>query len=644
MPTAAPSPATPAGPPSHWSTGEVAVQHHRPTAKKRKWEKEPEEVVQTPADPSPVFEDAPEEISDSLQERESSPVEPVAPPVVEEVAPSPKDTRPDWMQATESITFAQPQASSRAESQDSSVDSYISPPEPVRAAAIMASSAVDVLFGSSEGSHTSIQNRPSASKPRPRFAARLNRVRIGVTSFIGSCFSTTRSLTFLCLSVATAAVVVAAIGIGAVGLAWIVMEESPTPFYQNLTISPPRVLTDPRKNGYLLLLGFDAPAGQDPVLAGYEHKGEERDVGAAQACMTGDDGNDGTATAGASAHVVKGWFKSGDPLAQARGQADAIKSLAARESSALSRYKQWLTMSFDDWGFGQLLSPNCAHVLLAHRVFLLEGFSQNPAVGLDRLEADLQSWRAALGQSKTLMMKMLAVAAVQDDVAIASGLLTRPELDGTSLNRLSRMVRPLDPVELSLRWPMQSHFVWSTKGVPAGLKQDRTGERPLHASIVAAMPLPVQRRANAYAEYYEAANKAVAGGRYVNLPKPSSFIRTPATGITDYLANPIEHIVGIEPPPSWDPYVGRIAETDAQIRLAGLQAWIRRGPQQGDVVTRLAKAGQAYYDPFTDLPMLVNKREGLIYSVGKDGKDQEGDRRHDVVAVIPRHFVPSVGE
>ena len=76
-------------------------------------------------------------------------------------------------------------------------------------------------------------------------------------------------------------------------------------------------------------------------------------------------------------------------------------------------------------------------------------------------------------------------------------------------------------------------------------------------------------------------------------------------------------------------------ETDAQLRLAGLQAWLRRGPQDSDVLMRLAKAGQAYYDPFTGLPMLVNQRRGVIYSVGQDGKDQEGDDLHDVTVMIP---------
>jgi hypothetical protein len=106
--------------------------------------------------------------------------------------------------------------------------------------------------------------------------------------------------------------------------------------------------------------------------------------------------------------------------------------------------------------------------------------------------------------------------------------------------------------------------------------------------------------------------------------------------VVDYVANPIEHIIEVEPLPAWDHYVGRTIETDARLRLASLQAWIRQGPQDGNVVSRLAKAGQAHYDPFTGLPMLVDQRKGTMYSVGQDGKDQEGDPRHDVVATIPK--------
>jgi hypothetical protein len=234
------------------------------------------------------------------------------------------------------------------------------------------------------------------------------------------------------------------------------------------------------------------------------------------------------------------------------------------------------------------------------------------------------------------MVKMLAAMAVQDDVTIASGLLSHQDLDGAALGRLGKIVRPLDQVELSLRWPMQSHLLWATKAATTSLKNDKTGDRPLYVALAAAMPLPLQQRANAYADYYEGASKAVAEGRYTSLPKPSNFLRTSVVSVVDYVANPIEHILGVEPLPSWDPYVGRMVETDARLRLAGLQVWLRRGAQEGNVLTRLAKAGQAHYDPFTGLPMLVDQQKGVMYSVGQDGKDQEGDSLYDVVAVIPK--------
>lgn len=623
--------------PSHWSTGEVEVQSHRPAEKKRNWDKDKGEATVAPPTPVPLADENPEPVAEPLRGWESAPSE-VAPPVVEAVAPvvelvvPQEDMKPDWVRASESITFVNPSPSSPATWQDSGVESVHAEPEPVLS---VAASAVDVLFDST-GPRASVrtQDRMASPKPVPRLSVRVARVRIGISSFIWSCFSTTRSMALLCVGLALSCMAVVAFGVGAVGLAWMVMEVPPSPAYHNLTASPPRPLSDSRKNGYFLLLGFDTSAERDPLQAGYERKVEGNELQAANVCMAGDEGK-GMTTAGASANVVRGWFSSADPVAQMNPQAAAVRSWAAQESVALRRYQQWLSMPFEDVGYGQILSPNCAQVLLAHRLYLAEGFAQDLNTGLGRLESDMGSWRTALGQSKTLMVKMLAATAVQDNVAIASGLLTRSDLDGTAIGRIGKIVRPLDQVELSLRWPMQSHFAWATKSVTASLKTDKANERPLYVAMAAGMPLPVQRRANAYADYYEAASKAVAEGRYTNLPKLSGFIRTPAVSVVDYVANPIEHIIGVEPLPSWDSYVGRIVETDVRLRLAGLQVWIRRGPQEGNVLTRLAKAGQAYYDPFTGLPMLLNQQRGVMYSVGQDGKDQDGDLHLDVVATIP---------
>jgi hypothetical protein len=134
--------------------------------------------------------------------------------------------------------------------------------------------------------------------------ARLHRIRISIWSLIWSCFSTTRSLTFLVLMTAVAVVVVVAAGLAAIGLTWMVMEDAPSSLYQNLTISPPRTIMDAKKNGYLMLLGFDAPAGLDPLQAGYERKPGLQDKAAAQICSGGDEAKEGTGSAGASGQVV----------------------------------------------------------------------------------------------------------------------------------------------------------------------------------------------------------------------------------------------------------------------------------------------------------------------------------------------------
>jgi Tetratricopeptide repeat len=624
---------------SNWSTGEVEVQSHRPSEKKRNWDKEKGEAPVVPPSVSPVVESS-EAVTELSRSGgwESAPSLAVA-PIVEAAAPVPEpvvmkeDTRPDWVLASESVTFVNPLPPSPIAWRDPGIEASLSQSEPVVS---VAASAVDVLFDAEgEKPQASGHDRVASPKPPSGLAVRASRVSIGLSSFIGSCFSTTRSIVLLCVGLAFASLMSAAVGIGAVIVAWIAMEAPPSPVYHNLTASPPSVLTDSRKNGYYFLLGFDASEEQDPLQAGYGRRVEGSDLPAANSCMLGDEGK-GMGTTDASANVTRGWFTSPDPVGQLKPHAAAVQSWAAQESVALRRYQQWLSMPFEDAGYGQILSPNCAHILAAHRLYLAEGFAQDLNTGLERLQTDMASWRVALGQSKTLMVKMLAATAVQDSIAIASGLLSQHDLDGATISQLSKIVRPLDQVELSLRWPMQSHLLWATKSATTNLKNHKADDRPLYVTLAAAMPLPVQRRSNAYADYYEAASKAVAEGRYTSLPKLSSFIRTPAVGVMDYVANPIENIIGVEPLPSWDPYVGRMVEIDAQLRLASLQVWVRRGTQEENVLTRLAKAGQSHYDPFTGLPMLVNQKKGVMYSVGRDGRDQEGDTMRDVVAIIPK--------
>ncbi|MCP9472458.1 MAG: hypothetical protein NNA30_06985 [Nitrospira sp.] len=507
-----------------------------------------------------------------------------------------------------------------------------------------ASAAVDVLFETAGESQSGKADAPSPTKrlktKRPGFPSRIG---AHVSEWFRSCVSTTSTMVlFLVASVSLACAVVVS-GIVAVGLTWVVMEEAPSPLYQHLTAAPPRTLSDPHMNGYLFLLGFDAPAGQDPIQAGLRLHAERQGANDRErACLGDRGGSSPTDHAHASARVLSGWMRGRDPVGALKANRALLSGWAGQGEAMLGRYRQWQRLPFEDWGFGLAVAPPCDSITFAHHLYIAEGFLQQTDVGLERLEADMEAWRIVLAQAKTLPIKVLAIQAVRDDATVASGLLADPDFDGKHLGRLSHLLRPLNQAELSIRWPMHGELAWAAASYDAQLKAETEEAHSFYTTLVSWFPLPKQRRLNGYAAYYDASYKAAHEGRHRGFPKRSEFSRSPAETMADVLANPIENIIGLDPLPAWDGYHGMAVDAEAHLRLAGLQAWIRRGGADAELFSRIAKAGQDFYDPYTGLPMLVNLNKGVLYSVGHDGKDQDGDPEYDVVVAIPASRVSAL--
>ncbi|HWF59721.1 MAG TPA: tetratricopeptide repeat protein [Nitrospira sp.] len=551
-------------------------------------------------------------------------------PILDPV-PEPASEQEEWGKARDSIRFIEPPQPSPI----ADVPSSISERQEVGRSMSVAAAAVDVLFESSRNVRASETCEPIAeSKPGRKSSSTLSRARIAIAGFVSSCFSTTRAVVMACVGLVMLSGVLIALGIGAIGLTWVIMEKSPSPAFQRLTTTPQRTLFDFKKNGYFLLLGIDASVGHDPIQAGYDRKLDTNEGNSALACFGGSESRM-TESSNASVNIMRGWVRSSDPVGEFKAHQETIKGWGNQHQLALNRYGQWQKLPFEDWGYGQSAGPPCTAMVFAHQLHVADGFLQGVDLGVDRLEADMDMWRIVLGQARTLAMKMLALQAINDDIAVASGLLVRSDFDGKYLGRISKFLRPLDQVELSMRWPMQSELVSASKTYQTQLKAARAEEQPVYTMVASALPLPVQRRLNDYAEYYDASYKAAGEGRYGSLPKWKNYIHFPASGLTDYFTNPIENIIGLEPLAPWDRYNGFVVDTDAHLRLASLQAWLRRGSLDGDLLTRIAKAGQGFYDPYTGLPMLVNMKKGLLYSVGQDGKDQDADPQSDVVVEIP---------
>ncbi|OQW30803.1 MAG: hypothetical protein A4E19_08605 [Nitrospira sp. SG-bin1] len=551
--------------------------------------------------------------------------------------PDPAPEQDEWGKEGESIRFIeQPQTSSAAH-----VHPAISERQE-NSRSMSVAAAVDVLFESSRNVRaTETREHVAEVKPSRKSSSALSRARIAIAGFVSTCFSTTRAIVMTCVGLVMLSVILIALGIGAIGLTWVIMEESPSPAFQSLTTTPQQTLSDFKKNGYFLLLGIDAPSGQDPIQAGHDRKFDITDGNLALACLGGS-GSRLVEGSNASANVMRGWVRSSDPVGAFKSHQETIKGWTSQHQLMLHRYGQWQKLSFEDWGYGQPGSPPCTAMAFAHQLHVADGFLHSADLGVDRLETDMEAWRIVLAQARTLPVKMLALQAINDDIAVASGLLVRSDFEGRYLGSLTKILRPLDQVELSLRWPMQSELVSASKTYETRMKAARAEEQSVYTMVASTLPLPMQRRLNDYADYYDASNKAAAEGKYSSLPKWKTYIDFPASGLMHYLTNPIENIIGLEPLPAWDLYSGLVVDTDAHLRLASLQTWLRRGSAEGDLLTRIAKAGQSFYDPYTGLPMLVNMKKGALYSVGHDGKDQDADPQSDVVVEIPAGQTPAV--
>ncbi len=498
-----------------------------------------------------------------------------------------------------------------------------------------AATAVDVLFESSTDSRkTETRQRPTETASNRKVGSIFSPIATSLVGFVGACFSTTRSIVATAIGFMVVSALIVTLAIGAIALTWVIMEEPPSQTFQSFTTIPQQTLSDSKKNGYLLLLGIDAAEGQDSEQGGGAPNSNTNGGQAALTCF----GNPMSGTGErphASADVMRKWFRGPDPIGQFKSQQGTIKGLGNEHQLMLDRYGRWQKLPFEDWGYGKPVSLPCGTVAFAHQLYVADGFGQNMDQGVSRLETDIEAWRIALSQARTLPMKMLALQAINDDIAVASGLLVQSDFDGTHLGRLTKVLRPFDQGELSIRWPMQSELVAASKTYDEQLKTARAEAQTASTTVASLLPLPKQRRLNDYAKYYEASYKAAGEGQYGSLPKWKSYIQFPASTFMDYFTNPIENMVGLEPLPRWDEYNGLVVDTDAHLRLASLQAWLRRGPADGDFLARLAKAGQGFYDPYTGLPMLVNMKKGVLYSVGHDGKDQDGDPELDVVVEIP---------
>ena len=429
-------------------------------------------------------------------------------------------------------------------------------------------------------------------------------------------------------------------------LIWSSKGQPPSPTFTRLLEPPQHRSVSPDKNGYFYLLGFAADASLDPAKVGHEIWLETTATPTVSEFNYDKPGRSGLQSQISLEQVLPAW-NSENPVSEFRNMHARVQSTSGRDHTLFSRYEHWLTMPFEDKGFGHRGTPRFSEILVAHRLYIADGFSHQTALGMERLKQDLYVWRNVLRDATTIATKVMAQIVITDDLHLLSTLLSQPVVNKTVLAMTPNIAPLLTTAESSLRWPLQHQFT-------IGVHADRTGTpitkrqtdsfNPQEEWLASTARLPKQafrqiahpqgpsflgislqtrETWEMYATYYDAMIHATETGQNV-LPKIHELAGTGRQDIMESIVSPAPF------EPDWDPFHHQLKELDARLRLASLQIALRHPSAQTTVPNQLAQVGLSYYDPFSGLPMLWSPTQQKIYSVGKDRFDDGGDTSFDI--------------
>lgn len=439
-------------------------------------------------------------------------------------------------------------------------------------------------------------------------------------------------------------------------LIWSSKGQPPSTTFTRLLEPPQYRLANPYENGYYYLLGFSADIPLNPAKVGYEMWLETTAGHSAGGFDYDKPGRLGLQIERPLEELLSSW-NSENPLSEFRNTNTRLQTLSSRDRTLLVRYEHFLSMPFEDMGFGRHATPRFVEIFVGHRLYVADGFSRQTALGMQRLKNDMHLWRSILRYATTITTKVMAEIVITDDLRLLSTLLSQPIVNKTVLAMSPNIAPPLTAAESSLRWPLQHHFRLGVHGEHrAGLPADGHTESmdpheqwlasaarlPKHAFRQIAHPsehsflgIPLQTRETweMYATYYDAMIHATEAGQ-TTLPKLYELAGAARQGIVESLISPNAF------EPNWDPFLHQLRETDARLRLASLQIVLRRPSAQTTVPNRLAQVGLSYYDPFSGLPMLWSPTQQKIYSVGKDRYDDGGDTSFDISVPAIVSFTP----
>lgn len=433
-------------------------------------------------------------------------------------------------------------------------------------------------------------------------------------------------------------------------------------------------------NGYFVLVGLSAPAGQDAHAWGrrwveaMNRAGTRTEVEAAERSLA-------TAPlkfAGSSAVLCD--FRSEQACApQANKHAEAIGKLSADNAELLRRYAalRHYSQVIDTYRPQSLAHPiiglaiynNAQRLVLSQLLADADRDAGGPA--LTALAADIDMQRRLLAGAISLIVKMTANAALaRDYLALAELVRRHPALAGNQADTMKKILAPLDKAELALAPAMMSEF----RGMAASLDDPAIADPASYqliqvlgdASAVAPgggaadavfvpattptieRPLPRLLKASALDALLNPVLKgtiavllqknATRNDQYATLHAFAALDDVPASALAEaerslsvqqdrgvtwtWLYNPVGKLIQSVAVPNFADYKRRLLDLEGLRRLIVLQTQIAAGAiADADIPAFLARTDAALADPYTGKPMGWDAgRRALVFVAARNSR------------------------
>ncbi len=395
-----------------------------------------------------------------------------------------------------------------------------------------------------------------------------------------------------------------------------------------------------KDNAYFAVMGFNAPAADNPHRAGVEsvqafEDALVRDYDGVDTRFTDYDGyppeSPFSLTEDTEALLCR--VEKGPCLETFATRSEPLREQLVRHEPLLSRYlnlynyPEYRTASTADL---KTPLPQLAPLFKAHRLLQaeigVEAMTGDKDKALQALQRDIAYLRGWMAKADTLLVKLAAANLLFRDLHLYAQLLDAGDVGQPGLTALGDRIIPLSGEERSLSMAMRREFQGLAR-VYLSLERQGAVYHDFNLPPWSGLGLLLYKPHASINRGYLPYQKAAAQSEQPAFVFARHFSEEDGVrpGFEDYLYNHVGTVLNSIALPEFKTYIARMHDLDGLIRLVQLKRLIRVGGLTAEQIPGLlVQQREQYSNPYTGEPMLWDARRQVLYFEGPG--EEEGRR------------------